>query len=88
MTIEKMTETREQFVPLAQEIAPLIEQMAKILKKHGVTEMVDVTISKDYQKFEVYDHSGWKMVRYGEKDAFLATNDYKEPLYPEQEEKA
>lgn len=81
MTIEKLTETRKQFIPLAQEMVPLIEQMAKILKDHGITELTEVMISKDYMKLEVYDHSGWKMVRYGDEGVFQATNEYKESLY-------
>ena len=87
-SIQNIAETRESFISLAKEVTPLLMSMEKILKDHGVTEMTNITITPEHITFEVYDESGWKLGKYGKDGQMKVMNDYRELLYPEQEENA
>lgn len=82
--LKDMIETREHFISMSREVAPLIEEIARIMKEHGVTEMANITISTSHTGFEIYDGSGWKLGRYGVDGVMKVMNEYMEPLFPEE----
>lgn len=86
MKMNEMMESRERFVSLAKDITPLITEMVKVLKDHGVSNMSSLTITPDHFSFEIYDKSGWKLGKYGNEGKIKVMNDYSEPLYEVQTE--
>ena len=61
--ISEMENKKEQFVALAKEVYPLIEQIREALAKSPFGESASISISTDgYMEFRPYD-SGWRLNR-------------------------
>lgn len=82
--ISEMENKKEQFVALAKEVYPLIEQIREALSKSPFGESASISISTDgYMEFRLYD-SGWRLNRYRCDSTPVAQYEYQEKIVLEE----
>lgn len=82
MSREKMQEVKkkEQFVKLAREVFPLVEQIRAAMSKSDFGESASITLGSDgYMEFHPYD-SDWRMNRYRGDEVPVAQYEYRERI--------
>lgn len=83
--IGEMGEKKDQFVALAKEIYPLIEQIREAMAKSPFGDSASISIGSDgYMEFHPYD-SGWRMNKYRMDSNPVAQFEYQEKIVLEEE---
>lgn len=78
--IVEMEEKKEQFIGLAKEVFPLVEQIRSLMEKSGFGKSASISIgSEGYMEFRPYD-SGWRLVKYGSESCPVAQYEYSEQI--------
>lgn len=83
--ISEMENKKEQFVALAKEVYPLIEQIREAMAKSPFGDSASISIGSDgYVEFRPYD-SGWRLNRYRCDSTPVAQYEYQEKIVLEEE---
>lgn len=76
--ITEASENREQFIKLAKEVYPLMQEIRQLSIKYGFGEQSRMTLGADgYMEFAPYD-TGWRMSKYGVDSSPMAQFEYRE----------
>lgn len=82
--VGEMGEKKDQFVALAKEVYPLIEQIRGLIAKSPFEGSVSITVgSEGYMEFKPYE-SGWRMVKYRTDNKPVAQYEYREEIILEE----
>lgn len=82
--ISEMEAKKEQFVVLAKEVYPLIEQIRQMLVKSPFGDSASISIgSEGYIEFRPYN-SGWRLNKYRMDDSPVAQFEYQERIVLEE----
>lgn len=78
--ISEMESKKEQFVALAKEVYPLIEQIREAMAKSPFGDSASISIgSEGYMEFHPYD-TGWKLNRYSTDREPVVTFEFRERI--------
>lgn len=82
--ISEMESKKEQFVALAKEVYPLIEQIREAMSKSPFGDSASISIgSEGYMEFRPYD-SGWKLNKYSVEREPVASFEFRERIVLEE----
>lgn len=82
--ISEMESKKEQFVSLAKEVYPLIEQIREAMAKSPFGDSASISIgSEGYMEFRPYD-SGWKLNKYSVEREPVASFEFRERIVLEE----
>lgn len=76
--VTEVSENREQFIGLAKEVYPLMQEIRRLSIKYGFGEQARMTLgSEGYMEFAPYD-TGWRMNKYSGDSSPMAQFEYRE----------
>lgn len=78
-------EQKQQFIALAKEVYPLVEQIREALEKSSFGGSASVSIGDDgYMEFHPYD-CGWRLAKYRKDDSPVICFEYREEMKLEED---